>query len=207
VQTDASTQALMEALATVLQGQFAAPARQASVGAQTLGATSGNPLMDRVQAAVAGSPIAAQALSEMQRGGVKIITMDDASFNAKYKGASGVYEPSSDTIVLPTSTVNDQRKLALVLFHEGIHWLQDRVGTPSQLAQLGGPIADALRGANALRDAPQGNPIAHETQAYVLEALVAKELGVFDGGLGTQNGRVLSYDEVSQRVSGNPLYQ
>lgn len=203
----ASTEALYLALLAALTGQPAAPALQSFTGAQTLTPVSGDPLMTRVQAAVAGSPIASQALGEMQRAGVKIVTMDNATFSAKYKGASGVYEPSSDTIVLPESTVNDPRKLALVLFHEGIHWLQDSVGSPSKLASLGGPIGNALLGANALRDAPRGNPIAHETQAYVLEAAVAKELGVYDGGLGTQNGRVLSYDEVAQRVSSNALYQ
>lgn len=172
------------------------------------GATDSDPLIAQARRTLGRSGIGAQVLDEMSRAGVRIAVMSDAEFQAKYRGASGVYEPSRDTIIVPQSTIRDQRKLSLVMLHEGVHWLQDRVGSVSGMARLGGPIANAIAGAGALADDPRGQSLNHEAQAYVLEALAAKELGIFDGGLGTsRDGRTLSFEEVRQRVSSNPLYQ
>lgn len=188
--------------------QVNAGALATALAATLANATDSDPLIAQARKTLGGSGIGAQVLDEMSRAGVRIVAMSDAEFQAKYRGASGVYEPSRDTIIMPQSTIRDQRKLSLVMLHEGVHWLQDRVGSVSGMARLGGPIANAIAGAGALIDDPRGESLNHEAQAYLLEALAAKELRIFDGGLGTtRDGRVLSYEEIRQRVASNPLYQ
>jgi hypothetical protein len=196
-------------------GAAGAPATAAIGGGTAAGSATGTgaALLGQVTNTVAGSSIAVQVLQALQKNGARIDVLDDRTFNAKYPGAGGVYLPEEDRIVLPRSAATDPRKLALVLVHEGTHWLQDHVGT-GKLDSLGGPLADALRGANALKTGV-GNANSKdvewhdEAQAYLVESLAAHQLGMRDPGLGSdaRTGATLSYDQTLARVKAEPLYR
>ena len=127
-----------------------------------------------------------------------------SEFGARTQGA---FDPKSNVISLPKSVADNPEKLRLVLLHEGIHWLQDNVAGGAEA--LGGPIGDALRSAGAVRSTAGGKAdVQHdEAQAYLLEALVANELGIRDTGLGVDSsGRALTYDAIMQKIRRTAEY-
>jgi hypothetical protein len=165
-------------------------------------------LLSYVSQSLAGAPIADQVLGLMQRGGAAINVLPDAQFAAKYGRASGIYDPATKQVTLPESVTKNPEELRIVLLHEGVHWVQDNV--PGGIAQAGGAVAQALQGAGAL-GSPDRNTKAgsqqDEAQAFLLEAMVARELGISDPGMGTSNGRVLGYGSTLARVQATPEYQ
>lgn len=155
-----------------------------------------------------GSPIAQQVLSAMAQGGGDMQVLSDAQFRARFGAASGAYQPSTNIVSLPQSVANDPELLRIVLLHEAVHWAQDNV--QGGIAGLGGATAQALEGAGALRTVnPNSKEGAQhdEAQAFLLEALAAQQLGIRDPGMGTSNGRVLSYAQILARVRNTPGYQ
>jgi hypothetical protein len=178
--------------------------------AMTMQAGSGTnaSMLAQVAQQLAGSPIAQQVLSAMAQGGGDIQVLPDAQFRAKFGAASGAYQPSTNIVSLPQSVASDPEQLRIVLLHEAVHWAQDNV--QGGIAGLGGPTAQALEGAGALRNVnPNSKEGAQhdEAQSFVLEALAAQQLGIRDPGMGTSNGRVLGYEQTLARVKGTPGYQ
>jgi hypothetical protein len=207
--TAAPAIAVAPATATTAAAQAVSRGGTAAVRATGTGAA----LLGQVASTVARSSIAVQVLNALQRNGARIDVLDDRSFDAEYPGAGGVYLPDQDRIVLPRSAASDPAKLALVLVHEGTHWLQDHVGT-GRLDSLGGPLAQALRGADALQTGggPQNGKDVEwhdEAQAYLVESLAAHQLGMEDPGLGSdaRTGATLTYAQTLARVKAEPLYQ
>ncbi len=186
-----------------------APAASAGLALGAPAAAAPSPLIQSALAQLGGSPLATQVLQSLASNGAKIETVSNAEmaseFGARTKGA---FDPKTNVITLPESVAKDPAQLRLVLFHEGVHWLQDNVQGGAEA--LGGPIGDALRSAGAVRQTTPGSQgdLQHdEAQAYVLEAMLANELGIKDTGLGVNDaGRALSYDAVLQRVKQTAEY-
>jgi len=173
------------------------------------GGGAGATLISAVSRSLQGAPIADQVLGLMSTNGAPVDVISDGEFSARYGRAAGIYDPSTNRIAVPASVANNPVELRLILLHEGVHWLQDNV--PGGIAAVGGPVAQALASADALRDvdpASRAGDQQDEAQAYLLEAVVAKQLGIRDGGMGSgDTGTVLSYDETLANVVATPEYQ
>lgn len=185
-----------------------APTASAELALGAPAAAPTSPLIQSALAEVGGSKLAQQVLQSLGTSGAQIETVSDAEmaqeFGARTKGA---FDPKTNKITLPESVAKNPAELRLVLFHEGVHWLQDNVKGGAEA--LGGPIGDALRSAGAVRQTAAGKAdLQHdEAQAYVLEAMLANELGIKDSGLGVDgSGRALSYDAVLQKVKQTAEY-
>lgn len=149
-----------------------------------------------------------QVLDALARGNVRIRVVSDAAFDRRYPGAGGIYDPNTDTILLPQRALRNGRTLALTMVHEGVHWLQRHVGH-TRLASLGGAIASAVRthGASSQSGTARQRDLQDEAQAYILESVAAREMGIRDFGLGTDgSGRTRSFEETLSTVAANPLY-
>jgi hypothetical protein len=135
-----------------------------------------------------------------------VSVLSDSEFQRRFQGATGVFLPDSNRIYIPASALRgDAGRAALTLAHEGLHLLQDAPGG----VQEGG--ADALGQALVATGAIDGGGgklgnQRDEAQAYTIEARIAQELGVIDRGLGTSNGRALSYAATLSRVQSHPVY-
>jgi hypothetical protein len=192
-------------------GEQAAAATLAAVTAATGSAattpSAASELISQVAADFEGSPVAQQVLQLLAAGEGAIDVLDDAQFAAKYGRASGVYDTQTNRISIPQSLLQDRETLRIVLLHEGVHWVQDNA--PGGIAQVGGPIAQALQGAGALRavdpTTPEGSQ-HDEAQAFLLEAIAAAEAGVRDPGLATTGSGILGYDQVLAAVRSIPEY-
>lgn len=189
--------------ATQLAGALGAPA-----GGATQLATGANPLIATALQQLGGSQLATQVLTALASGNAKIETLSDSAMAAKYGARTkGAFDPATNSIILPQSIASDPAQLRLVLFHEGVHWLQDNVQGGAEA--LGGPIGDALKSAGAIRPTTsKTDDMQHdEAQAYLLEAQLATELGIRDKGLGADSsGRNLGYQAVLQRVRSTAEY-
>ncbi len=171
-------------------------------------AAAPSPLVQSALSQVGGSQLATQVLQSLATNGAQIETVSDAQMASEFgERTKGAFDPRTNRITLPASVAKDPAQLRLVLFHEGVHWLQDNVQGGAEA--LGGPIGQALQSAGAVRQtAPGKADLQHdEAQAYVLEAKLANELGIRDNGLGVDSaGRALSYDAVLQRVKQTAEY-
>ncbi len=171
-------------------------------------AGTGNLLVRRAADGLKGSSIAQQVLQTIEANGARIETVPDGQFSKEFGArTAGAFDPKTNTISIPQSVANNPEKLRIVLLHEGVHWLQDNVAGGAEA--LGGPIGDALRAAGAIRQTAPGTPnLQHdEAQAYLLEAIVANEVGIRDTGLGVDaNGRPLTYDAILQKIRATPEY-
>jgi hypothetical protein len=144
----------------------------------------------------------------IEQSGAAVQVMTDQAFNAKYPGAGGIYDPASNTIYLPQNALATPVTTALVLAHEGTHYLQGKYGQ-ANLANAGGPLGQLISGTNAITPNPPSvrvQMLSHEAQAYLVESYVASELHTNDFGLGTKNGQHLSYAQTYAAVESNPLY-
>lgn len=191
----------------------ATPATRASASATaaspaTSAAGTGSLLVRRAAAGLEGSALAQQVLRTIEASGARIETLPDGQFAQEFgERTQGAFDPKTNVISLPQSVASSPEKLRLVMLHEGIHWLQDNVAGGAEA--LGGPIGDALRSACAVRTtAPGKADVQHdEAQAYLLEALVANELGIRDTGMGVDsNGRALTYDAIMQKIRRTAEY-
>ncbi|MCW2925280.1 MAG: hypothetical protein JWM98_2684 [Thermoleophilia bacterium] len=167
-------------------------------------------LIDSAATGTEGSSVAQQVFSSLKSNGAQITTMDDAQFAAKYGDrTAGLFDPSTNGIVVPTRVAQDPAKLRLILLHEGVHWLQDNVQGGAE--GLGGPIGQALQGAGAVRQTQavtKADSQHDEAQAYLVEALTANQLGIKDAGLGVDaSGKALNYDAILAKVASTPEYQ
>lgn len=181
----------------------ASPADAAAAAAPA----NANELVAMVATGFGNSPIAQQVLEMLAAGGGAIDIVDDQAFEAKFGRASGIYDPQAKRIQIPRSLLDDPEKLRIVLLHEGVHWVQDNA--PGGIAQVGGPIAQALQGAGALVNVDRNSKagVQHdEAQAFLLEAIAAQEAGVVDPGLATTNAGILGYDQVLAAVRSIPEY-
>lgn len=182
---------------------IAAPASPAPAAAG-----AGSLLIRRAATGLQGSALAQQVLQTIEAAGAKVEALPDDEFASEFGArAQGAFDPKTNVISLPRSVADDPGKLRLVMLHEGIHWLQDNVAGGAEA--LGGPIGDALRSAGAIRATSAGRAdLQHdEAQAYLLEALVANELGIRDTGLGVDaNGRALTYDAIMQKIRRTAEY-
>jgi hypothetical protein len=167
-----------------------------------------SPLIKRALEQTGSSQLATQVLQSLSSNGARIETVSDAQMAQEFGGrTAGAFDPKTNQITIPESVANNPQKLRLVLFHEGVHWLQDNVKGGAEA--LGGPIGNALQSAGAVRQtAPGKDDLQHdEAQAYVLEAMLANELGIKDTGLGVDsNGRALGYGQVLQKVKQTAEY-
>jgi hypothetical protein len=176
--------------------------------AATAAAGTGSLLVRKAASGLQGSAVAQQVLRTIESAGARIETLPDVEFASEFGARTqGAFDPKSNVISLPKSVADNPEKLRLVLLHEGIHWLQDNVAGGAEA--LGGPIGDALRSAGAVRSTAGGKAdVQHdEAQAYLLEALVANELGIRDTGLGVDSsGRALTYDAIMQKIRRTAEY-
>jgi hypothetical protein len=184
---------------------IAAPAAAAAPA----GATQGASLLQAAASGLQGSDIAQQVLAALQSNGATIDVVDDAQFAAQYGDRTGgIYDPTTNKLALPAKTVNDPEQLQLVLLHEGVHWLQDNVQGGAE--GLGGAVGQALESAGAIQQPEPGTKAESqhdEAQAYLLEALVANQLGKQDEGLGVDSGgRAMNYQQILARVQATPEY-
>jgi hypothetical protein len=182
-----------------------ATAAPAADVAATAAAGPGAEIIQQVASQLGGSPLAQQVLSLIAQGGAAVNVVDDAAFHAKYgANTQGIYDPNTHQIELPQSVTSDPEALRVVLLHEGVHWVQDNA--PTALTQLEGPLLQAMQGSGALA-ADDGSSQADEAQAFMVEALAAQELGIDDPGMGSSNGRALSYGSTLANVLATPEYQ
>ncbi len=188
---------------TAIATANATPATPATAAAGT-----GSLLVRRAAAGLQGSAVAQQVLQTIEAAGAKVETLPDEAFAQEFGARTqGAFDPRSNVISLPKSVADNPEKLRLVMLHEGIHWLQDNVAGGAEA--LGGPIGDALRSAGAIRETSSGKAdMQHdEAQAYLLEALVANELGIGDTGMGVDaTGRALTYDAIMQKIRRTAEY-
>lgn len=186
-----------------MSGPNAAPAARPRAQA-----TVASQLIERAAADTAGSQLAQQVMSALDQGGAVIDVVDESAFAAQYGRAAGLYDPNTKRIALPSDVAADPERLRLILLHEGVHWLQDNVDGGAEA--LGGAIGQALRGAGAVKDTvpnSKADSQHDEAQAYLIEALMANELGVRDRGLGVDgSGKALGYDQILARVKATPEY-
>lgn len=164
--------------------------------------TATQQLVAQVAAQYNGSPIAAQVLGMIGQADAAVDVLPDAEFSSRYGRAKGIYDPATKRIALPESVLQEPELLRIVLLHEGVHWIQDNA--PGGIAQVGGPLAQALQGAGAL-DARRTSQV-DEAQAFVAEAYAAREAGIEDPGMGTSKGTPLGFDAVLARVNATPEY-
>jgi hypothetical protein len=134
---------------------------------------------------------------------VKVLS--DSEFNNRFEGAAGVFIPDDNVIYMPQSALTGEvGRAALTLAHEGTHLLQDGTdidrGAGDALSQILSATG-AVDGGNS----KLGNQ-KDEAQAYTVEARIAQELGLRDRGLGTRNGRALTYEETLDVVQAHPIY-
>ncbi|MCW2921484.1 MAG: hypothetical protein JWL76_1358 [Thermoleophilia bacterium] len=184
------------------QGALGAPAAPAAAAAAP------SPLIQSALGEVGSSPLASQVLQSLATNGARIETVSDAQMASQFgERTKGAFDPKTNSITLPESVAKNPAELRLVLFHEGVHWLQDNVKGGAEA--LGGPIGNALQSAGAVRQTSGAkDDLQHdEAQAYVLEAMLANQLGIKDSGLGVDSsGRALSYGSVLQRVKQTAEY-
>jgi hypothetical protein len=198
----ASTATIAEAVPT------AAMITAARATAAVTDANDASGLLAAAAASLPNSDLAAQVLQDVQAGGAQVNVLSDATFAAKYGRALGVYDPNTNQISVPASIAANHAQARIVLLHEGLHWLQHNV--QGGIDALGGAVGQALTGAGAMSTATPGTKAAQqqdESQAYLLEALAARQVGITDDGLGTSNaGAVNSYAQIQAAVRATPEY-
>lgn len=207
---DAAATAVNE-LSDGAMGAAAAPdavtATTAIAGGGTSQAATATSLLSRAASAVPNSSIASQVFAAVEAGGAQVNVVDDAQFAASYGRASGVFDPDTNAITVPQSVAADPAQAGLILLHEGVHWLQQNAS--GGIDAMGGAIAQALQGANAGSTATSAKGIQQqdEAQAYLLEAVAAKQAGTPDDGMGTtSSGKVGTYAQILGAVRSTPEY-
>ncbi|MCB0880510.1 MAG: hypothetical protein KDC46_16190, partial [Thermoleophilia bacterium] len=213
----AGLQTATQALGTALGAAPGSTATEAAVAPPvapaTTAATTGTQLDNTADAKaiiaavgqdLGASEIAQQVFQSLGQADAAVDLIDDATFAQKYGARTGgIYDPNTKRIAIPESALQHPELLRIVLLHEGVHWMQDNV--PGGIAQAGGPLAQALSGAQALQI--DGSTQSEEAQAYLTEAIVAKQLGIADPGMGTTSaGEVLPYDQILAKVKATPEY-
>lgn len=181
----------------------------AAEGVSALGhvSGSGSQMLAPAELILGDSPIANQVFGALERYDARIDVLGDAEFAGRFGEAAGVFVPDENRIVMPESAYSDPAQTSLIMLHEGVHWLEGNVIGGAQA--LGGPLADALASADAIRSYQPGSKLAdwhEEAQAYVAEAAAGAQLGLHDRGLGSRNGQPLSYDEIMARIAAEPIY-
>jgi hypothetical protein len=115
---------------------------------------------------------------------------------------------------MPDSALKgDLGDLALILTHEGTHFLDHIYSSPggsagASSAESGAAVLGSQQFVGAMQEGNHQYALATETHAYSVEAQAAQQLGVQDWGLGTDQhtGRILTAQQVFNSVASNPLY-
>lgn len=162
--------------------------------------TLNDPRFDAARIAGQRSTTANAVLEALAVDGVRIEVLPAAEFQGLFPGAGARYEDSTNRMLIPDTLLNDPVYAAAVLAHEGVHYLDDQANTGRGAAAARARAGSGVLSTAALTGLKQGTTAyseATEAHAYMVEAQVARELGIRDPGIGTApDGRQRTWDEI-----------
>jgi hypothetical protein len=176
--------------------------------------TLNDPVFKQLNAVASKSAISTGVFNALKKNNVPINVIPARIFNRQNPGAGAFYDPKSGAITMPDSALKgDLGDLALILTHEGTHFLDHIYSSPggsagASAAEQGASVLNSADYVGNMQEGGHPYALATETHAYSVEAQAAKQLGVDDWGLGTdqRTGRILTAQQVLQSVATNPLY-
>lgn len=192
----------------------AAALPQAAAGAQTLGraqlpsqsvsivgARSGDEaLLGTVLQALATTTTGRSVLQRIQAGRpLKVQFQEPTEMQARSPGALAVYGHELDTVFILRSTASkDPEQAAIEFAHEATHWLHDDLLDAADFARITDPAQRAQVS------------LATETEAFMVMARVAKEMGGFKLLPGTPgvraDGSLATHQQTWQQLAATREY-
>jgi hypothetical protein len=155
----------------------ASTAQQA--GLKLVGASSGDQaLLESVKQTMSASPTATAVLQRLEAGGAMVRFVSSAELQQVSPNAQAIFSNTDNTIYLPRELAQqDPTPVAVMLAHEGTHWIHDPV-VDQEKARAAAVLQAQGAGAAAGRQLIFGASLATEVEAFMVEARAGKEMGL-----------------------------